>query len=1208
MRLASMLAHVALHSLLDAAGDKLAKWIDDYCRNPTQALPKAMAEANRQTWRAVELALAGDRLVGQLRQRLASGAHRGALAPLNAWLDRQVAGFREDCLAELQAARQAGVLEVAFGQELASLEDGLERYAGSAEVIDQAQRAMAAGAEALARPYPRLASLLQQKEAGGPLLVALFGYFLNQAIGQDKALREELDFKHLRQLWSGQVEGFQALHQVLAELGEELAAAFTALATHIDGRFDRLEGGLAEFQAEVRRMFEGLHQPGPVSPRLTQLIQDSRERQLVQHLLDRYRALPEAQRQRLPELLNQLGKLQLAAGELDAAEQLFQEAADAEGHYNRYRVLLEEGRGRWEEALSELRQAADADPTRFAPFPLAKYPPQSILGAGGFGVAFLCQHAYLRHPVVVKALHASDLDRSVNDIFREGRTLKNLHHPAIIQVEDSDYADPAQQRPYLVLEHFADSQSLGAYLEAHGPLPLADTLAIARPIAEALAAAHQAGVLHRDLKPDNLLVRRDPQGRWAVKLIDFGMALRQRLVQESLSTSGFAPSLLGHSLGGTYHFAAPEQLGLRPGPVGPYSDVYGYGKTLCHALFQMTDPTMEEWARIGFEHPLVKLLNRCIHADPAKRPQSFQEVLQRLTAMSGESASVKPPESPPEPTSPAPSPPVTRVSGLPRATHPYRLRKQECWTGAELATQLTQHWADGAKDLELGQIGAWLRDELRDQDAVRRLAELMQDGHLNWDQRLLGLIRHLDPKQPPVWKGMSLAGPDLIALARQAQQGHSASRDALAEIWSRSVLQTLAEGGHPALGDIQKRWGQANALYDQGWRQLIKDAVPANLRPGQPLVLPVLLLIAEDRSFAQKLQAQAGTGQEAEAKNCDWYPALAKLEVKEPVQALLLIQLLPQATECGREARRKEAERKERERLEEIEREEWAHREEVEKEQRSYQEKQLAKRNLKQNLIFLSVGLGLVLMLFLTLWNGFKDQYLAKQSFNSFQEEKLSKTMVFVKGGAFQMGSPETEKDRRGDERQHTVTVKDFLIGKYEVTQAQWKAVMGNNPSYHEGCDDCPVEQVSWYNVQDFLAKLNARTGKTYRLPTEAEWEYACRSGGKAELYCGGNDPDRLAWHSLYSRRETRPVGQKAPNGLGIYDMSGNVWEWTCSVYDEKYGGSENQCVNKNDTYARRVRRGGSWDSASAWVRSAYRGEDTPGYRLNAQGFRLAHD
>ncbi len=155
------------------------------------------------------------------------------------------------------------------------------------------------------------------------------------------------------------------------------------------------------------------------------------------------------------------------------------------------------------------------------------------------------------------------------------------------------------------------------------------------------------------------------------------------------------------------------------------------------------------------------------------------------------------------------------------------------------------------------------------------------------------------------------------------------------------------------------------------------------------------------------------------------------------------------------------------------------------------------------------------------------------------------------------MGSPETEKGRSDDERQHQVRIKGFEMAKTPVTQSQWKAVMGNNPSRFQGCDDCPVEWVSWNDAMQYIEKLNALTGGGYRLPTEAEWEYAGRGGRAGELYCGGNNLDAVAWHSGNGGGKTHPVGQKAPNGYGLYDMSGNVWEWTCSRYDKGYGGGE---------------------------------------------------
>ena len=137
----------------------------------------------------------------------------------------------------------------------------------------------------------------------------------------------------------------------------------------------------------------------------------------------------------------------------------------------------------------------------------------------------------------------------------------------------------------------------------------------------------------------------------------------------------------------------------------------------------------------------------------------------------------------------------------------------------------------------------------------------------------------------------------------------------------------------------------------------------------------------------------------------------------------------------------------------------------------------------------------------------------------------------------------------------HTVCVDNFYLGRTEVTQKQWVDITGHNPSKFQ-CEDCPVERVSWNDITDFIKKLNERTGMNYRLPTEAEWEYAARSGGKDELWAGTSDEFELeeyAWCKVNSEERTHPVGEKEPNGLGLYDMTGNVWEWTWDRYDEKY-------------------------------------------------------
>ncbi len=214
--------------------------------------------------------------------------------------------------------------------------------------------------------------------------------------------------------------------------------------------------------------------------------------------------------------------------------------------------------------------------------------------------------------------------------------------------------------------------------------------------------------------------------------------------------------------------------------------------------------------------------------------------------------------------------------------------------------------------------------------------------------------------------------------------------------------------------------------------------------------------------------------------------------------------------------------------------------------------------------------------------------------------------MVFVPGGSFQMGSDDGEDDEKPV---HTVQLDDFYIGKYEVTQKQWREVMGENPSSFQGCDDCPVEQVSWNDVQEFIQKLNAQTGQNYRLPTEAEWEYAARGGQKSQgyQYAGSNNIDEVAWYDGNSGRKTHPVGQKRPNELGLYDMSGNVREWCSDWYGSDYYASSPEFNPRGPASgSSRVVRGGSWRYLSEVCRVAYRNNFLPEDGFNLLGLRLS--
>lgn len=208
--------------------------------------------------------------------------------------------------------------------------------------------------------------------------------------------------------------------------------------------------------------------------------------------------------------------------------------------------------------------------------------------------------------------------------------------------------------------------------------------------------------------------------------------------------------------------------------------------------------------------------------------------------------------------------------------------------------------------------------------------------------------------------------------------------------------------------------------------------------------------------------------------------------------------------------------------------------------------------------------------------------------------------MVDVNGGTFQMGSGSIDK--------HTVTLSSFQIGKYEVTQAQWQAVMGNNPSEFKG-DNLPIENVNCEDVQDYLKKLNQNTGKKYRLPTEAEWEFAARGGLKSQnyIYSGSNDLNLVAWKYDNLRHKTHPVGQKLANELGIYDMTGNVWEWCSDWFDENYY-KNSPSSNPENTFVGccRVARGGSWQNVPVHSEVSHRYAKSPAEHYNSLGFRVA--
>lgn len=225
--------------------------------------------------------------------------------------------------------------------------------------------------------------------------------------------------------------------------------------------------------------------------------------------------------------------------------------------------------------------------------------------------------------------------------------------------------------------------------------------------------------------------------------------------------------------------------------------------------------------------------------------------------------------------------------------------------------------------------------------------------------------------------------------------------------------------------------------------------------------------------------------------------------------------------------------------------------------------------------------------------------------------ESIYGNMIPIQGGIFYMG------DERGDLSEnclpvHQVTLADFRLSKYPVTQIQWRAIMGSDPPNltFKGCDDCPVEGVSWDDTQAFIQNLNEISGGGYRLPTEAEWEYAARGGNQSKgyLFSGSDKVYEVAWYVPNSKDKIHPVGSKKANELGLHDMSGSVWEWCQDEWYESYIGSPKdgspRIVGGENT--RRVIRGGAWSSTANFCRLASRKSEKPKYHGNFIGFRLA--
>lgn len=612
--------------MIKAGGEAVVSYLIDRFTDHSQLLARALRDATERAWKVLELSLVGDSWWERARRLVAPAEERAFREQVQILLRGVVVPdpeFGRQCLSELADARRAGLLvpKAPAPEELASAAGELARFAdvrGQLEtellVVEQL------GGELKAVGFPSLARVVGLRVPERPLLAVAVRYFFRRAVVKDATLARTLAFARLEHLEEAGEAGFRNLAELLDGVRDVM------LDTHAE---------VLDIKQTVLELLEHHRLAGREVRLSDSIVLSESERDLVRRLVRRFRALPD-DHQRTAELVNDLAKAEHVVGDFGAATEHFHAAAaaatdtrtKAECHHNSYLAALEAGE--WDQALASLLEAVRLDPARFEPFPTARFTPMRVIGIGGSGVAFLCRHT--GREVVVKSLLTSELCRGVADVFAEAEATQSIDHPSVMRIREWGFADAeGERRPYLVLDYF-DGSTLDEYVARHGVFGPEEALTVCGLVAGAVQAAHDREILHRDVKPGNILVRRTGAA-WEVRLIDFGLAIRPALV----CPGGVQPKSLSRrqlAIAGTREYAAPEQMGRLPGvAVGPYSDVYGFGRTCYFALLNTPEPGDDEKGRLpgGWR----ELLGGCTARLPESRPQSFQVVIERLGLIRG---------------------------------------------------------------------------------------------------------------------------------------------------------------------------------------------------------------------------------------------------------------------------------------------------------------------------------------------------------------------------------------------------------------------------------------------------------------------------------------------------------------------------------------------------------------------------------------------
>jgi serine/threonine protein kinase/formylglycine-generating enzyme required for sulfatase activity len=704
---------------------------------------------------------------------------------------------------------------------------------------------------------------------------------------------------------------------------------------------------------------------------------------------------------------------------------------------------------------------------------MGKYQILEKIGAGGMGQVYKAFHSGTQRIVAIKViLGKGKIEPEVVKRFeREVKAAAKLVHSNIITVFDADQADG---RIFMVMEYIK-GDDLGELLRKKGQLSFSEVVDYILQAAKGLKYAHDQGVIHRDIKPGNILV--DSRGN--VKIVDMGLAkLESKGDEGSISMLTASASVMG-----TVDFMSPEQ-GFSSKNVDARTDIYSLGATL---FFILTRKVM-------------------FQGDNA-----FEKLLAHREA-------------------PIPSISNSRVGISPDL---------EIIFNKMVAKKVEDRYSSMAEV-----ISAFLKLEMGNAENIVGFEDLATT-HFE---------RGSYPETMDIETLNTNVGKDLNKETDKQVGGYTVSYH------SGFSLKTFS----------------SLAIAVTGIIVLVLLFLIFSMDPGSNVKEEVKAQLAELVKLKQEAEAIVKRGE------------MAKAKLEEEMKA--------KQEDEAKAKKEQEMKAKEEEKL-------------ILKQEEEAKAKQMELGKLKQEEEAKAKQIDLVKMELLKL--KLEEEAKAKQLelLKLKQEEEIKakfvaieKEMVLIPDGTFKMGSPVSEKGRHPSELQHEVTIsKAFYMGKFEVTQEQWQSLMGNNPSQVKGAK-LPVTNVSWEECQEFIKELNEKTKGGYRLPTEAEWEYACRAG-TMKAYSFGNNI--IKSDANIAGSSTKVVGSYKPNAFGIYDMHGNVCEW-CEDWIGVYsvGAVTNPKGPGTGTY--RVLRGGDFSDLALPVRSSYRSYQSPNIRFGNVGFRLA--